>query len=716
MIPCFEIKMLDGVPMIHKDGVPETGLMSWNRYPSKEDTAIFRDAGLTFYSFMGNLCLTPDGVPESDLDLDDGAPPRMHMVPENIDKTMEMLLSVNPDLKILPRIILNAPVWWKKQHPDEVMKQYNLVTRKYDDGLTASLFSESWKTLVAEGLRQVIEYFESKWGDRIIGYHTGYGHCGEHTYWWWDHAGEYSLPHRCAFRKWLCSKYGSIEALNKVWNSKYKDFAEIEPPDPERYNLQGARVPAILLPEKETDLIDFQEFASTAMAEFIGFEAKTVKKTLAELGRTKLFGVFYGYTNLVANSTQTTSGHCALAEVLDMPEIDFICAPLSYAARQNGGCVTPQMITGSITAHGKMFYSEDDTGTHVVQREHHGYIAPDRESSIHAERRNFLETWRAGGSQWWMDLYGCGWFLDDGLKEEFARLNAFAKKHLNDRASCAETAVFVSLKSNCYMRDNPVPLTGNLIEHQLFEICAMGASYDLFLEDDIPLLAEQGRLKQYKMCIFLNDLAPDENLRAAIKKHLQNSGRSILWFYMPGYIRNGKCGAENSEDLTGIRFANVKEGIMPMLTETRLGPYRTSYGLTRAVYPRLTANDPDAETLGWYLNGTTIVNQQNGDGSALVCKDMGNWRSIWSSSPGCPSSLLADFAKKAGVHIYSERGDQVFRAKDWFGLHAKFDGPLDVPFEKEYTFLNFFTGETQRGSVLHLSLKRGETVLWEFTE
>ena len=73
----FEIKMLDGVPMIHKDGIPETGLMSWNRYPSKEDTAIFRDAGLTFYSFMGNLCLTPDGVPESDLDLDDGAPPRM---------------------------------------------------------------------------------------------------------------------------------------------------------------------------------------------------------------------------------------------------------------------------------------------------------------------------------------------------------------------------------------------------------------------------------------------------------------------------------------------------------------------------------------------------------------------------------------------------------------------------------------------------------------
>ena len=48
--------------------LPVSGLMSWNRYPSKEDTAIFRDAGLTFYSFMGNLCLTPEGVPDPDLD------------------------------------------------------------------------------------------------------------------------------------------------------------------------------------------------------------------------------------------------------------------------------------------------------------------------------------------------------------------------------------------------------------------------------------------------------------------------------------------------------------------------------------------------------------------------------------------------------------------------------------------------------------------------
>ena len=65
------------------------------------------------------------------------------------------------------------------------------------------------------------------------------------------------------------------------------------------------------------------------------------------------------------------------------------------------------------------------------------------------------------------------------------------------------------------------------------------------------------------------------------------------------------------------------------------------------------------------------------------------------------------------MHIYSERGDQVFRAADWFGLHAKFDGALDVPFEQEYTFVNYITGETQRGTMLHLALKRGETVLWE---
>ncbi|MBR0459496.1 MAG: hypothetical protein IJJ26_09690 [Victivallales bacterium] len=141
----FDIRVVNTVPNIHIDGGAVTGLMNWNRKPTLEDTAIFRDAGLTFYSFMGNLCLdAPDGVPDEEREFEDAALPRMRMTPENIDRTMEMLLSVNPRLKILPRIILNAPVWWKKRHPDEVMKQYNLAAGEFQDGPTASSLPSRW--------------------------------------------------------------------------------------------------------------------------------------------------------------------------------------------------------------------------------------------------------------------------------------------------------------------------------------------------------------------------------------------------------------------------------------------------------------------------------------------------------------------------------------------------------------------------------------------
>ena len=692
-----EVKNYGGHPAIHIDGVPVTGLMTWNRHPSEADAALFRDAGVDFYSFMGNLCLQPEGVPDEELGVADAALERMRLTRENIDRVMTMLTAVNPRIKILPRIVLNAPKWWCKQHPDEVMLCYDTEAGKWFRGPTASPASLAWREEWSAGLVELIEYFESRWGDFIIGYHTGFGHCGEHTYRWWDCVAEYSAPQKAAFQRWLEKKYGSVA---------------VEPPAPERFCRQGARVPALFLPETDGDIIDFQEFASDIMADVVLHEARIVKSTLARLGRRKLCAVFYGYVNLVANSTQSTTGHGALNRILESPDIDLVCGPLSYGARQNGGTVMPQIIPGSIALHGKLFYNEDDIGTHVAPCPHHGYTPADAESCVHALRRNFLETWRSGGSQWWMDLYGLGWFLDESLKREFEQLRKFAENTLADRRSRAEIAVFVSLGGEFYFRDNPVPMTGSLIEQQLFEIGAAGAPFDLFQEEDIPLLAREGGLGQYKLCIFLNSVAPGNEVRDAVKTHLKCRNRTLLWFYLPGYIRNKVRSPDHAADLTGIRFAGVEEGIMPMLTESWIGGNRISYGLTRAVYPRLTANDPAAETLGYYVNGTTIVNRENGDGGALVRKKSADWTSIWSSSPGLPSCLIGQFAREAGVHLFSTRGDQVFYAPGWFGLHSKMDGALTVPFPESFRFENAITGERSSGSTLELELKRGESVLY----
>ncbi len=710
----FKIDFHHGTPAVFENGTAVTGLMHWTRTPTPEDAKLFRDAGIHFFSFMGNLSVAPDGkVPEEELEIRDGGLQRMLLTPENIDSTMRMLTSIDPQIRILPRIIMNPPLWWERKHPEELMLYYNYNTRSYVRGPRACLASGKWNAAWMPALRETISYFEKKWGDFIFGYHTGVGHCGEHDYQWWDHAADFSEGHLRAFRVWLKKKYTVIEELNRVWRSDWHSFDEIPHPDGARFADFGPRANAIFLPETESDLIDFQKFASDQMADILLLESKTVKSTLRELGREKLYGAFYGYINLVANSTQTTVGHSALTKVLESPDVDFICGPLSYGARQNGGCVLPQMIPGSIRIHGKVFYNEDDTGTHVVHCSHHGYIPATAEDSIHAERRNFLETWQTGGTQWWMDLYGNGWFLDENLKKEFEFLNRFAGEQFNQRKSHAQIAVFVSLESALYMRDNPLPLTGNLIEHQLFEIAASGAPYDLYQDEDIPLLAKAGLLDQYKVCIFPNNLFMKEEIRADVDRLLKKNGRTLLWFYAPGYIRNHNRSAAFSEELTGIRFHAVENGIMPMLTETWIDGLRIAYGLSRAVYPRLTADDSGAEELGYYINGTTIAGYEYGSGAAFVKKDFKTWKSIWSSSPGLPSAILGRMFEDAGVHRFGTRGDPVFFAENWIGIHAKCTGPLRIALPGKFQIRDRISGqEYPAGNRIDLETKRGRTYLF----
>jgi len=710
-----EIQDFNGTPTIFLDGVPVTGLMHRTRSPSVEDTELFRDAGIHFYSFMGNLSITPpEPVASEELEIHDGGLERLLLTPENIDRVMEMLVGVDPEIKVLPRIIMNPPVWWEKRHPEELMIYYDFLRHEYIRGPRACLAAELCNPTRESNLRRTVDHFEAKWSNHVFGYHTGLAHCGEHDYKWWDNAADFNAGQLRAFRLWLAGRYGSIETLNQAWGGRFDTFDAIPLPAGERFADFGPRANSLYLPETESDLIDFQKFASDRMADTLLLEARTVKDELQKLGRTKLYGAFYGYINLVANSTQTTVGHSSLTRVLDSPDVDFLCGPLSYGARQNGGGSLPQMIPGSIALRGKLFYNEDDTGTHIYHGHHHGYLPATAEESRQVERRNFLSTWSAGGTLWWMNLYGEGWFVSPELQKEFAFLRKFAEAHFSDRRSPAEIAVFVSLEGSLYFRDTPLPLTGNLIEQQLFEIASCGASFDLFQDEDIPLLAKSGRLAQYKFCIFPNLVAPEEPVRKAIETCLKKDGRTLLWFYAPGYIRNGRRDTKAAEALSGIRFSAVENGIMPMLTETWFRGVRPSYGLTRAVYPRLSADDPDAQNPGYFVNGTTIAGQPHGSGAAFVAKDLPGWRSVWSASPEMPSCVLGELAAQSGVHLYTERGDQIFRGSDWLGIHAKCDGLLNLSLPGRFRCRNLMTdGEFPPSETLPLALKRGETALIE---
>ena len=98
-----------------------------------------------------------------------------------------------------------------------------------------------------------------------------------------------------------------------------------------------------------------------------------------------------------------------------------------------------------------------------------------------------------------------------------------------------------------------------------------------------------------------------------------------------------------------------------------------------------------------------------------MAKRLPDWRSIWSSSPGMPSALLAHFAAEAGVHLYGSRGDQILAGPGWLSVHAKCSGDLAITLPAPATVRDAISGEElgQNIRTFTLTTTRGETRLFK---
>ena len=433
------VRCFAGVPALHINGRPETGLMHWNRNMTAGDVRAFRQSGIRLFSFIGNIDLQ-DGAPVHDAP---GAVFRT-MSPEYIDSMMRQILNGAPDALVIPRFRLQASEEWKKRHPGSLMRTYDLEKRCFEDEYMVSLASEEWIREALAALKQSLEYCEKRWGEHIAGYHSGFGHCAEHVWYWGAKIADYHpsmLPH---FRHWLADRYQTDSSLHDAWNDPSVTLETAGMADPERFCNFNPSAGSLLNPAAEQQLIDQLRFSSEFMAGLVTKQAGCVKQTLAELGSEKIFGAFYGYANLPANSiSHYACGQDAHGIVLGCRELDYLSAPVGYSARQPGGVSTPQILPASVELAGKLYFAEDDTGTHRSTKPHN-VLPENAEQSIQMMTRGFLDVWRSGGTQWFMDLFGEGTFRDPLLMDNVRRLASFAQRHLADKESTAKIAVFLS--------------------------------------------------------------------------------------------------------------------------------------------------------------------------------------------------------------------------------------------------------------------------------
>ena len=352
------------------------------------------------------------------------------------DADMARILSACPDAYVLPRVNVSLSRAWELAHPCE-------LCAPYPDGALgrASFASDAWADEVKRELARFIEHVsQSNYAPHIAGYQIAGGNTEE----------------------WLPLDKQGISGERAM--EKYGVY------------LQERAIP-------DTSTAFYRFYSELVALRICEFSAHV--KALTD--RSVVVGSFYGYT---LECPDRTSGHHALRMLLECEDVDFLCSPVSYSTTRMLGRDHPYMTPlASIRHHGKLYFSENDTRTHLSHPVNDMpwynspiWFGPDLYASCDAIRMHAARALIGGHAAWWFDMWG-GWFADPtymSLMQSIREL--FEQSRSLPMGSAAEVAVFVDEEVYASLQDVSVSApVCSLIREALG---MMGAPYDLYLTSD----------------------------------------------------------------------------------------------------------------------------------------------------------------------------------------------------------------------------------------
>ena len=344
---------------------------------------------------------------------------------------------------------------------------------------------------------------------------------------------------------------------------------------------------------------------------------------------------------------------------------------------------------GAVRAHGKIYIQEnDDRSWHPTLRDYGTCRNVDEFLAVY--RSTLADATVNGQGSWSISipyhvqkaeriegepaaLFHCINVRDlkaddcDRFVEEFAaceRLGSFAME--TDRTPCAEVCVLLDDESwycQSYRKNYELPL----IEWQHIQhLPRMGAPFEIHILDDLV----EGRLRPFKLYIFLNAFRLDERRRTALKREIRRDGRVAAWLYAPGLLKDD-VSTDNMTDFTGFRFAMTITPWGPFMHVidfdheiTRDVPEELFWGTDLNLSPTFYVSDPDARALA------NVVHAQGRCAEGMAVKEFGDWRSVFISAPNVPAPVLSGLARYAGVHLYSDAGDVLYASRNLLAVHT----------------------------------------------
>ena len=167
----------------------------WDEVVWEEDMRMFRLAGID--------CVTLNVFSWAALQSDEVT---YHF--ERLDKIMELVRKNN--LKVVMATSTAAhPAWMAKKYPEVLRTEFNGMKRKFGSRHNSCPNSPVYQKYSVALARKLAERYGTY--DNIVTWHISNEYGGEC----------YCENCEKAFRVWLKEKYGSIEALNKAWNTSF---------------------------------------------------------------------------------------------------------------------------------------------------------------------------------------------------------------------------------------------------------------------------------------------------------------------------------------------------------------------------------------------------------------------------------------------------------------------------------------------------------------
>ena len=605
-----------------------------------------------------------------------------------VDKTLDAIFSIAPDVYYMPRIKLEPPIEWFKENPEELFLSYGVprdkevITALVDeltpyyvtDGVIGSyeakngiagmqsFSSKKWIKDASVALTKVIEHIENgKYGDRVIAYHLAFGAAGETTTWecWHDisHWGDFGINNVKGFYNYCIKKYKTNEKIAEVYGLDKVDENTCLIPAPS------------VRKHTPTSLEDFFRVGNAASIDYSLYTSKCTVDAIIEFCKVskavspnKPVGSFYGY---ITNQCPAESGHIDAERLIESDAIDFLSSPKGYYKCNAGGAGGSQS-TSMAFGRKKMWIDELDNVTYCAKN---NWTELNPAKTMAETRTNM---WRevaknlAWGNLnfWWMDLCG-GWFLSEDVMEEVGKVFKFNESMRKlDRKSISEILLILDDKSYAYMNveDNfGGNSTGGVIVDTSSELRMCGAPVDEYRLGDIKDID----LSQYKMIVFANALMVDQKTRDAIKSKV-SPNTICIWNYAAG-IRNPEYSLDNVKDLTGL-------SILPYTLDFK---YSNGYGAEIKLPPIQIIEENGVEVIDRYTDGKVKTARKNNN--------------ILVASPCFKAEDFHKYAKEAGCHMFAPANNTVYADNRFIGIFPAItqNGKLDFIFDNKYNEVIF---------------------------